>query len=148
MAENLFAKRFAIYEDIQQLLKLLINDADKSDFSDFAAAQHFVVMDEAIFFFSPATCAWLDSLKIVRTFLRRTRCAWTSTNTGRWNARRFKPNWSNILGPCRSASVRSLVFASLRDRRRSKAFRFRACLYAQAHGAARVPTKYICLETQ
>lgn len=56
-------KRFAIYEDIKQLLKLLINDADKPDFSNFAAAQHFVVMDEAIFFFSPATCAWLDSLK-------------------------------------------------------------------------------------
>ncbi len=60
---NLFSKRFAIYEDIKQLLKLLINDADKLDFSDFAAAQHFVVIDEAIFFFSPATCAWLDSLK-------------------------------------------------------------------------------------
>lgn len=58
---NLFSKRFAIYEDIRQLLKLLINESNKPEFSAFDVAQHYVVMDEAIFFFPPATCASLDS---------------------------------------------------------------------------------------
>ncbi len=60
---NLFSKRITIYEDIKQLLKLLINESHKPEFCAFDVAQHYVVMDEALFFFSPATCAWLDSLK-------------------------------------------------------------------------------------
>lgn len=61
---DLHDKRFAIYENVKQLLKLLINNSDKPEFRTFDVAQHFVVIDEAIFFFSPATCEWLDSLKV------------------------------------------------------------------------------------
>lgn len=48
---NLFEKRFAIYEDVKQLLKLLLNESHKNEFSAFDVAQHYVVMDEAIFSF-------------------------------------------------------------------------------------------------
>ncbi len=61
---NLFEKRFAIYEDVKHLLKLLLNEAHKDDFRVFDVAQHFVTIDEAIFFFSSETCAWLQSLQM------------------------------------------------------------------------------------
>ena len=60
---NLFSKRYAIYNDVKQLLKLLLNDTQKPNFSPFDAAQHYVVMDEAVFFFSPEICGWLESLQ-------------------------------------------------------------------------------------
>jgi hypothetical protein len=60
---NLFSKRYAIYDEVKKLLRLLLNDIQKPGFSAFEAMQHFVVIDEAIFFFSPETCEWLESLK-------------------------------------------------------------------------------------
>jgi hypothetical protein len=60
---NLFEKRFSIYEDVKQLLRLLLNDSHKDGFNAFDAARHFVTIDEAIFFFSPETCAWLKLLQ-------------------------------------------------------------------------------------
>ena len=60
---NLFNKRYAIYDDVKQLLRLLINDAQKPDFSPFQVMQHYVVMDEAVFFFSPDICEWLEVVK-------------------------------------------------------------------------------------
>src|SRR5271166_1108191 len=60
---NLFEKRYAIYKDLQQLLKLLLNESYNEGFSAFDVAQHYLVMDEAIFFFSPETCSWLASLQ-------------------------------------------------------------------------------------
>ncbi len=57
---NLFEKRYAIYEDVKQLLILLLN---KQEFDTCQVDKHFAVMGEAIFFFSPETCAWLKSLE-------------------------------------------------------------------------------------
>jgi hypothetical protein len=60
---NLFAKRYAIYEDVKQLLKLLINESHKPEFNSFEVVQHYVAMDEAIFFSSEETCDWLKSIQ-------------------------------------------------------------------------------------
>jgi hypothetical protein len=60
---NLFTKRYAIYEDVRQLLKLLINESHKPGFDTFDVSKHYVVMDEAIFFFSAETCVWLELLQ-------------------------------------------------------------------------------------
>lgn len=57
---NLFEKRFAIYEDVRQLLNSLRYGPDCDGFK---VGKHFTVMDKAIFFFSPETCAWLQSLQ-------------------------------------------------------------------------------------
>jgi hypothetical protein len=42
---------------------LLLNESHKPDFRAFDVVPHYVVMDEAIFFFSPDTCAWLQSVQ-------------------------------------------------------------------------------------
>lgn len=60
---DLFDKRYAIYDHVKQLLKLLINDTRKPDFDQFAVTQHLVVIDEAVFFFTQETCDWLESVK-------------------------------------------------------------------------------------
>jgi len=60
---NLFEKRYEIYKDMQDLIRLLVNEADKADFRPFDVAPHYVVMDEAIFFFSESICAWIRELK-------------------------------------------------------------------------------------
>jgi hypothetical protein len=60
---NLFEKRYAIYKDIQELIRLLVNDAHKKDFSAFEIIPHYVVMDEARFFFSQAICVWMQELQ-------------------------------------------------------------------------------------
>ena len=60
---NLFAKRFAIYEDIQQLLRLLINDAHKKEFNAFDVLPHYTVMSEASFFFSDEIVSWVKELE-------------------------------------------------------------------------------------
>ena len=53
-------KRFAIYNDVKALLRMLINDSHKVDFDNFAVTQHYVTIDEAIFFFRPELCTWLQ----------------------------------------------------------------------------------------
>jgi hypothetical protein len=60
---NLFGKRYAIYDDVKQLLRLLLNESHKKEFRAFDVVPHYVVMDEAMFFFSPETCAWLQSVQ-------------------------------------------------------------------------------------
>jgi hypothetical protein len=60
---NLFEKRYAIYDDVKQLLRLLLNDSHEKNFRPFDVDKHYVVMDEAMFFFSPETCLWLKSVK-------------------------------------------------------------------------------------
>ena len=60
---NLFEKRYAIYDNVKQLLRLLLNESHDKKFSPFEVVPHYVVMDEAIFFFSPETCAWLQSVQ-------------------------------------------------------------------------------------
>lgn len=60
---NLFEKRYAIYDDVKQLLRLLLNEAHKKEFRPFDVAAHYVVIDEAMFFFSSETCDWLRSVK-------------------------------------------------------------------------------------
>jgi hypothetical protein len=58
-----FEKRYAIYKDVQDLIRLLINEADKAEFRPFEVLPHYVVMDEAMFFFPPEICAWMRQLK-------------------------------------------------------------------------------------
>lgn len=60
---NLFEKRYAIYDDVKQLLRLLLDESYNQTFNPLQVAQHYVVMDEAMFFFSPETCAWLQSVQ-------------------------------------------------------------------------------------
>jgi type II secretory pathway pseudopilin PulG len=60
---NLFEKRYAIYQDIENFLRTLINDADKPEFRAFDVAPRYRVIDEAKFFFSPATCEWLEAVR-------------------------------------------------------------------------------------
>ncbi len=48
---NLFEKRYAIYKDVQNLIKLTLNESYKEGFRAFDVSPHYVVMDEAIFFF-------------------------------------------------------------------------------------------------
>lgn len=63
LRHNLFEKRYAIYDSVKQLLRLLLNDSHKTDFRAFQVIPHYIVMDEAIFFFAPETCAWLKSVQ-------------------------------------------------------------------------------------
>jgi len=63
LRHNLFVKRYAIYDDVKQLLRLLLNESHKQEFRAFDVVPHYVVMDEALFFFSPQTCAWLESVQ-------------------------------------------------------------------------------------
>jgi hypothetical protein len=60
---NLFEKRYAIYKDIQDLIRLLVNDAHKDNFRAFDVIPHYVIMDEARFFFSERTYAWMKELQ-------------------------------------------------------------------------------------
>jgi hypothetical protein len=60
---NLFDRRYAIYQDIRQFLRTLINDADKPDFRVFDPVPHYRVIDEARFFFSDKTCQWLEAVR-------------------------------------------------------------------------------------
>jgi hypothetical protein len=60
---SLFEKRYAIYNDVKQLLRLLLNESHNEQFRPFDVVPHYVVMDEAIFFFSSETCAWLQSVQ-------------------------------------------------------------------------------------
>jgi hypothetical protein len=64
---NLFEKRYAIYKDVQDLIRLLVNEANKVEFRAFEVIPHYVVMDEAIFFFPPEICAWMQELKNERS---------------------------------------------------------------------------------
>jgi hypothetical protein len=56
---NLLEKRYAIYDKLKQLILLLIRE----DKTPFDIVPYYAVVDEAIFFFSPETCAWLQSVK-------------------------------------------------------------------------------------
>jgi hypothetical protein len=60
---SLFQKRYAIYEDVKQLIKLLVNESHKKEFPAFDVAKHYIVMDEAVFFFSDEICSWLRELQ-------------------------------------------------------------------------------------
>ena len=60
---NLFEKRYAIYKDIQELIRLLVNDAHEKDFTAFEVIPHYVVMDEARFFFSDTIFVWMQELQ-------------------------------------------------------------------------------------
>jgi hypothetical protein len=56
---NLFDKRYAVYKDIQQHLKVYLDGAPRS----WLAAELFKSLDEAAFLFSPATCKWLQTVR-------------------------------------------------------------------------------------
>jgi hypothetical protein len=91
---NLFAKRYAIYDDVKRLLRLLLNDSDKPDFRAFDVIPHYVVMDEAIFFFSPETCAWLESVqRDCQAFLE----AHASRNTPEYNSTEYNSAQRKLL---------------------------------------------------
>ena len=60
---NLFAKRYAIYEAAKELVRLVINESNQKDFTALAVAPYYRTLDEARFFFSDDTCAWLRSLR-------------------------------------------------------------------------------------
>jgi hypothetical protein len=60
---NLFERRYAIYQDIRQFLRTLINDSDKPDFRAFDPVPHYRVIEEARFFFSDKTCQWLEAAR-------------------------------------------------------------------------------------
>jgi len=57
---NLFEKRYATYRAVEQFLKTLIEDADSRPLE---VAPYYRVFDEAKFFFSPATCKWLETVR-------------------------------------------------------------------------------------
>jgi hypothetical protein len=58
----LFEKRYAIYDEVKKLLRTMLNDINKPDFGSFTIVQHFIVLDEAMFFFSSETCRWIKSV--------------------------------------------------------------------------------------
>ncbi len=60
---DLFEKRYAIYNEVKKLLRTVLNDLGKPDFRPFDVAQHYIVLDEAIFFFSKKTCDWIEDVK-------------------------------------------------------------------------------------
>lgn len=60
---NLFEKRYAIFEDMKELVRLLVNKPANQNFDFMEVIPHYIVMDEARFFFSEDLCAWLDALK-------------------------------------------------------------------------------------
>jgi hypothetical protein len=91
---NLFAKRYAIYDDVKQLLRLLLNEAHKQEFRAFDVVPHYVVMDEALFFFSPQTCAWLETVQHdCQEFL----LAHASRNTPECNSREYSAAQHKLL---------------------------------------------------
>jgi hypothetical protein len=59
----LFKDRFAIYNNVKALLRMVINDSHKPDFDMFAVTEHYVVIDEARFFFSPELCERLQAVQ-------------------------------------------------------------------------------------
>ena len=59
---NLFDKRYAVYKDIEHHLGILLTTPDKPE-ANLSAAMLFVAFGEAEFFFSPATCEWLKTVK-------------------------------------------------------------------------------------
>ncbi|MGA9865929.1 MAG: hypothetical protein WBQ75_05755 [Acetobacteraceae bacterium] len=60
---NLFQQRYSIFKDVQDLIKLLVNESHRADFQSWNVIPHYVVMGEARFFFSEEVCSWLDELK-------------------------------------------------------------------------------------
>jgi hypothetical protein len=55
---NLFDKRYAVYKDIERHLGSLVDTPTPPLVSEL-----FVAFDEAAFFFSPATCEWLKTVR-------------------------------------------------------------------------------------
>jgi hypothetical protein len=47
---NLFERRYAIYKNVQELIKFLANDSFRDDFMAVNVVPHYLVMDEARFF--------------------------------------------------------------------------------------------------
>jgi hypothetical protein len=91
---NLFAKRYAIYDDVKQLLRLLLNESHKQEFRAFDVVPHYVVMDEALFFFSPETCAWLAS---VQDDCQKFLLSDASRNTPEYNPREYSTAQLKLL---------------------------------------------------
>lgn len=60
---NLFERRYAIYLDVQAMITLLINEASRENFDARRLAPHYLVLDEAHFFFSDHVCGWLAELR-------------------------------------------------------------------------------------
>jgi hypothetical protein len=60
---NLFEKRYAVYEETKQLIRLLVSGSDPRGPDLNAVARHFVAIAEARFFFSSATCQWLETVR-------------------------------------------------------------------------------------
>jgi hypothetical protein len=59
---NLFDKRYAVYKDIERHLGILLMPPDEPE-AKLSAGLLFVAFGEAEFFFSPATCEWLKTVK-------------------------------------------------------------------------------------
>jgi hypothetical protein len=59
---NLFEKRYAIYQGVKRLIVLTLNDPFNPEFGR-VAMRHNAIIDEAIFFFSPTTCQWLETVR-------------------------------------------------------------------------------------
>jgi type II secretory pathway pseudopilin PulG len=67
---NLSKQRYAIFKDVQDFIRLLVNKPAKETFGPMEVSPHFIVMDEARFFFSDDICSWLDELRVdCRNFL-------------------------------------------------------------------------------
>ena len=60
---NLFEKRYAIYDSAKELIKLLIGEGMKQDFTAFKVIPHYVILEEARFFFSDDIYGWLRTLR-------------------------------------------------------------------------------------
>jgi hypothetical protein len=57
-----FDKRYAIYNTVKRLVALTVNDPAHPHFARLVA-EYDGVIDEAIFFFSAATCQWLETVR-------------------------------------------------------------------------------------
>jgi len=66
---NLFERRYAIYNDIKSFLHLLLKHSNNYDFNELKIVEHYVVMDEASFFFPPDICIYIKNLKITANLL-------------------------------------------------------------------------------
>jgi hypothetical protein len=59
---NLFEKRYAVYKDIERGLEVLLTPPDEPE-AELKMVQLFMGLNDAAFFFSPATCEWLKTVR-------------------------------------------------------------------------------------
>jgi len=91
---NLFEKRYAIYDSAKELIKLLIGEGMKQDFTAFKVIPHYVILEEARFFFPTIfTGGYAHSGMSVKNFWRRARIHLSRVEQSRRNSGAKPAGW-------------------------------------------------------